>query len=97
MAKPIYKMFLFNWTEAFYQLTQEEQGSLVAKVGQAGEKYAKDIILCDARWGSEQYSFYGVEEYPDIEAVQKHYEELTEIGWFRYVDGISVLGTKFEG
>jgi hypothetical protein len=39
---------------------------------------------------------FGVEEFPDIEAVQKHAELLNEIDQYRYIEGISVLGTKWE-
>ena len=38
--------------------------------------------------------FFGVEEFPDIEAVQKHTQMLEELGHFRYIDSITVLGTK---
>ena len=37
MAKPIYKVFLCRPTEAAYQLSQADQNSLMAKLGEALE------------------------------------------------------------
>jgi hypothetical protein len=37
-----------------------------------------------------------VEEFPDIEAVQKHTAELDELDWFRYVESMTLLGFKAE-
>jgi hypothetical protein len=95
MAKPIYKVFLGRPTEAMYQLSQEEQNSLMAKVSETLEKVGgKPVVVCDSSWASEQWPFFGVEVYPDIEAVQKSTELLNELNWFRYVESITVLGTE---
>jgi hypothetical protein len=37
-----------------------------------------------------------VEEFPDIEAVQKHTADLNELDWFRYLDSMTLLGSKME-
>jgi hypothetical protein len=37
-----------------------------------------------------------VEEFPDIEAVQKHTARLEELNHFRYLKGVSVFGTELE-
>jgi hypothetical protein len=97
MAQPIYKVFLGRPTEAWYQLSQEEQDSLFAKNVEALEKAGgKPVIYCDSSWASEQWLFFGVEVYPDIEAVQKYTEMLNELNWFRYGEAITVLGTEWK-
>jgi hypothetical protein len=97
MAQPIYKVFLVKMTEAWYQLSQEEQNSLLAKVNEALEKVGgKRVVMCDSNWASEQWPFFGVEVFPDIEAKQKHARLLDELNWARYVEGMSVLGTEWE-
>jgi hypothetical protein len=97
MAKPIYKFFLAKPTEAWYQLSKEEQDGLMAKIGQALEKVGgKSVLMCDSRWSSEQWMGFGVEEFPDVEAVQKLTEIHNELNWHRYIDGMSVLGTEWE-
>ena len=96
MAK-IYKFFQVRFTEPWYQLSQEEQTSLMAKVDDALEKVGgKRIILCDSSWSSEQWPGFGIEEFPDAEAVQKHSELLNELNWLRYIESRTLLGTEWQ-
>ena len=96
MAEPIYKLFMGRCSEAWYQLSKEEQSSLEAKLNEALEKVGgKRPILCNSSWSSDQWSFTGVEEFPNIEAVQKYMATLQELNWFRYTESTSVLGTKW--
>jgi hypothetical protein len=95
MAEPIYKFFMGRFLEAWYQLSKEEQDSLIAKLSEALEKVgAKRAILCNTNWSSDQWLYAGVEEFPNIEAVQKYMAVLQELNWFRYCEGTNVLGTK---
>ena len=96
MAKPIYKVFLGRLTEAWYQLSQEEQDNLMAKDAEALEKVGgKPVVVCDSSWASEQWPFFGVEVYPDIEAIQKYAQLQNDMNWARYFEGISALGTEW--
>ena len=56
----------------------------------------KRVILCDSGWASEQWTFWGVEEFPDIEALQNSTALLNELDWFQYVDSFTLLGTKSQ-
>ena len=97
MAEPIYKLFMGRFSEAWYQLSKEDQNNLIAKLNEALEKAGgKRPILCDSSWSSDQWSFAGIEEFPDIEAVQKFTAVLQELNWFRYCESTNVLGTKLE-
>ena len=97
MPEPIYKFFMGRFLDAWYQLSKEEQDSLVAKLDEALEKVgAKRPILCNSNWSSDQWSFAGIEEFPNIEAVQNYSAALNELNWFRYCESTSVLGTKLE-
>jgi hypothetical protein len=97
MAQPIYKLFLARHTEAWHQLAQDEQNQLVTKVNEALEMVdGKRLILCTSGWASEQWPFWGVEQFPDIEAVQKHAELLNELNWLRYLETMTVLGTEWQ-
>jgi hypothetical protein len=97
MAGPIYKLFMAKPSQAGYKVAQEEQQKVLAKVEEALEKVGgKRVILCDSGWASEQWTFWGVEEFPDIEAVQKYTAALNELDWFQYVDSFTLLGTKQE-
>ena len=97
MAEPIYKFFMARFSEAWYQLSEEEQKSFVAKLDEALEKAGgKRPIICDTNWSSDQWSIAGMEEFPNIEAVQNYMAAVSELKLFRYVEGTSVLGTKLE-
>ncbi len=97
MAQPIYKLFLAKWSEAWYQLSQEEQNQLSAKVDEALTKAGgKRIVLCTSGWASEQWPFWGIEQFPDIEALQKHSELLNEFNHFRYLESWTILGTEWQ-
>ena len=97
MAEPIYKLFMGRFSEAWYQLSKEDQNNLIAKLNEALEKAGgKRPILCDSSWSSDQWSFAGIEEFPNIEAVQKFTAALQELNWFRYCESTNVLGTKLE-
>jgi hypothetical protein len=97
MAGPIYKFFMARFSEAWYQLSKEEQKSFVAKLDEALEKAGgKRLIICDTNWSSDQWLFAGMEEFPNIEAVQNYMAAVSELNLFRYDESISVLGTKME-
>jgi hypothetical protein len=97
MAEPIYKFFMARFSEAWYQLSEEEQKSFVAKLDEALEKAGgKRPIICDSSWSSDQWLIAGMEEFPNIEAVQNYMAAVNELNLFRYVESTSVLGTKME-
>jgi hypothetical protein len=81
-------------TEAWYQLSEEERNSLVAGID-VGKVGGRDVLLCNSAWSSEQWQFFGIEEFPDIEAVQKYSQLLEDTGWYRYVDTMSLLGMEW--
>lgn len=97
MSKPIYKLFMFRPSEAGYQLPQEERDKLWAKHEELVKKLGiKIIITCDSSWASEQFLYWGVEEFPDMDAVMEFHAGLTTIGWFRYFESATLLGTRTE-
>jgi hypothetical protein len=98
MAQKIYKGFMIKaMKEAWYQLSKEEQESLLAKVNAALEEVGgKRLVLCDSAWTSDAWVGFGVEEFPSIEAAQRHAHLLNELNWVRYIDGISLLGTEWQ-
>ncbi len=94
MSKKIYKLFLGKMKEPWHQLSDGEQHDLTAKVNAAVEKVGgKRVINCDPRWSTEQWHYWGVEEFPDLEAVMEHTKLLAELNWERYVETMTVLGT----
>ncbi len=96
MSQPIYKLFLGKMKEAWHQLPQEEKNDLLAKVAEAlKEAGGKQILMCNPSWSNEQWHFFGVEEFPNIEAIQKHNKLLADLHWERFVESNSYLGTSY--
>jgi hypothetical protein len=95
MAQPIYKVFIMKYKEPWYKLTTEEQNKLFAQGEEALKQVgAESIIMCVSFWSSEEWLGWGVEKYPDIEAVQKHAETLYNLKWFEYIESNTYLGTE---
>ena len=95
MAQPIYKLFLFKNTEAYYQLSEDERNGILAKLDAAFQKVGGTrLVMCNSSWSSEQWPVFGVEQFPNIEAVQQYAEALNELNLARYVESMSVLGTE---
>lgn len=94
MGKRIYKLYLGKMTEAWHTLSEQEQHDLLAHVEAAlGKVGGEKIVSCDPTWSTEEWHFWGVEEFPSIEAVMEHTKLLADLKWERYVDTKTVLGT----
>jgi hypothetical protein len=98
MSQKVYKLFLIDkWSEAWYQLSEEEQEGLLVKVDEALEKVGgKRVLLCQSGWSSEEWRFFGIEEFPDVAAVQRHTALLDEFDLSRYSNSMSLLGTEWQ-
>ena len=92
---PVYKLWQGRFTEAWHQLPQGEQRRMLDLVQQALDTAGgKELVICTAAWSSERWPYFGVEEFPDLEAVQRHAQMLLELTWGRYMDSRSTLGTQ---
>ena len=95
-GKLIYKFWLARSTEAWNQLSKDEQDKLFARNAEAQQAGSKTLVLCDSAWSSEQWPACGVEEYLDIDSVQRHAKLLQELNWGRYFESLTMLGTRSE-
>ena len=94
MAGPIYKMFRARMKEAWHQLSKDQQDDIAKKMADAARSVGiKRVVVCDSSWSSEQWPFWGVEEFASIEAVQEYANCMSDIGWFRYCESETLLGT----
>ena len=93
---PVYKLWQGRPTEAWHQLPQEEKQRLLGLGQQALDTAGgKKLVICSAAWSNERWPFFGVEEFPDMEAVQRHTQLLSEFNWARYMDSRTTLGSQF--
>jgi hypothetical protein len=94
MAQAIYKNWFARVTDAWYKLTPEEQNALMVKNEASMKKVGAELIIYCSSLSDEEWSGWGVEKYPNIEAVQQHLQDLNEINWFMYFKSKTVLGTE---
>jgi hypothetical protein len=96
MAESIYKLWQGRPTEAWHQLSREEQqrflGQVVDALSQVG---GKELVICSAAWSNERWPLFGLEEFPDMEAVARHAQILVDLNWGRYIASRTTLGTQF--
>ena len=97
MSQPIYKVWFVKYKDAFYKLSTEERDKIEAQIAASlKEVGAEHIISCTPVWASEEWLIWGVEKYPDIEAVQKHAMNLFKMNWFQYIESKTYLGTEMQ-
>ena len=95
MSGSIHKVWLARPTEAWYQLSVDQQQALLAELTELGARLGgKEILFCFSGWSSEQWTYFGVEEYPNIEAVQALADAHLKMGWYRYLESMTILGTR---
>lgn len=95
MAGPVYKVFFMKYKEPWYQLSVEERNQIMAKNEESFKQVGGERIqVCISAWSDEKWLGWGVEKYPDIEAVQKHTLNLYELNWFKYIESKTYLGTE---
>jgi hypothetical protein len=96
MDGPVYKFFRVRFIEAWYQLSQAEKDSLLAKGDELLKQVGgKTLAICNSSWNNEQWPVFGVEEYPDMASVKKHNDALHQLDWFRYIECETMLGTAW--
>jgi hypothetical protein len=95
MTSPIYKLFLAKTKGAWYELSEPERTKLQAQIDEALKKVGgKRLVFCASSWSSERWDAFGVEEFPDIEAVQQLSLALHEMGVWKYFENDSILGVQ---
>jgi len=98
MGKPIFKLYMLKPKSSWFQLSKAKQETTMKSIqSQLAKVGARSIIACNCSWASEEWAFFGLEEFPDIEALQKHSELCAEFNWpFEFGESYTILGTKME-
>ena len=97
MFQKIYKLCLIRgYTEAYYQLSQEEKDKLFEKVGQAIEKAGAKMATpyYNSRWSNDKYMTFFTMEYPSIEAAMADTDGVEKAELFRYLISETILGVE---
>jgi hypothetical protein len=93
--KPIIRLMFAKVKEAFYELSEKEQMEFMVKDRKNWEELGCNVLMMiDCRWSTEEWNYIGVEEWPNIEALEKRAKfEFEELQKFRYAESKTYLGT----
>jgi len=87
---------MFNFTEPWYALSQEQQDEWERKLDQShAQSGSKLLMTCFSRWSGAATLCWGVEAYPSFEALMKRSALLNEMDWYNFTSTESVLGVPF--
>ena len=74
---PIYKLWMASPTAAYWRLPSKSETPWRPKSQTlASKSVARRSCMCTPMWSAEQWAVFGVEEFPNIEAVQRYSEFL---------------------
>lgn len=97
MTKPIYKLWMVEPKSSWHQLSPAEKEHHLDQVrGALEEVGAKSIVTVKSAWYDEQWQYFGLEEFPDVEAVRKFVDQLQEMGHYRYFRTKGLMGNEYE-
>lgn len=99
IPNPIYKLWILRTNPA----ASMASGSLPGGVMTLGwskhyelyhEHNSLILLQCNSYWCNEAYPNFGVSVYPSIEANMRIMQGLADLGWQRYFDSFTILGTS---
>jgi hypothetical protein len=94
----VYKLWMANGLPMSYSATPTQAAEMLERVNSAmAQVGGKRIVLCDARWATEEWDSWGVEVLPDAKAVQEYSRLLNGLQLLRYLDSWTILGTAVQG
>ena len=97
MAGPVYKLWMVELKNSWHQLTPEQREQHLDKVRTALEEVgARNIVTVKSAPYDEQWQYFGLEEFPDIEAVGQFVERLQDIGHYRYFRTRGLMGNEYK-
>jgi hypothetical protein len=93
----IYRMFLARPREPWYRRSAEQQRSLLGTVTVTLDDIGGTrVMLCDSSWAAEEWPVFGVEQHPDLAALQKHEALLVQPHRPLHLEAHTLVGTEWQ-
>ena len=97
MDTPLYKVYLLRRLPSYYQAQPEDINALRSAMAlHQRELGVRDLFNGGTAWSNERYEFFGVEFYPNLNAVQEYTRRLMELKFYQYFDTESYLGIPMD-
>ena len=93
-SKPIIRLFFAKLKDAWHEQSEEQQTEFMRKDRARLDELGCTFTMYDLRWSNEEWQFIGVEEWPNLEALEKYAAfQKEELKGPSYVDAKVYLGT----
>ncbi len=91
---PIYKLWLARLTQAAYAYSAEQQQAKMEQSQAYMKEVGGKVIAYCTCFSDERYQYFGIERYPNLEAVQEYNRCLREMDWFNLIEAEVLLGVR---
>ena len=98
MAALVYKRVRSHqWTEVWEQLAPTERDAFLTKLDQilkmsGGKRYV--LLAYDTAQALQEWNTFGIEIFPDMQALHKHENLLNQLEFTKYVQTDSITGEE---
>jgi hypothetical protein len=94
----VYRVYLAHQTSYARQMPSDETEKRFGLAADAFKSAGGTVMLnAYMRWNFEGYEYFGIERYPDLEAVIGYTQLLSSNGWYDLMASRSYLGTAYGG
>lgn len=94
----VFRVYLAREAPTAHLIPEDTRAEIFERVQEAAQSAgALPLLAGYMRWNYEGYEYFGVERFPNMEALITFSQFLTEIGWYRMTDSVSYLGSAIGG
>lgn len=94
MDTPVFKLWLAKPRLEAFLLPQERFNEFGQKHAQAQKDLGVRNLISGTVWSDERYTGFGVEWFPNWQAVREYHRCLDELHWFQYLQSEIFLGVE---
>jgi hypothetical protein len=95
---PIYRVYLSRLTPKGYTLKTDELNEINGLANEAARTAGgKPLLSAYCRWNNETWEYFGIERFPNKEAILRYSQYLSVSNWYGIWESRSYLGTAVSG
>lgn len=94
MDIPVFKLYLAKFTMDAVQLPDERKAEIMARRDQVVKDVGMRTLVEGSIWSDERFGGYGVEMFPNWQALREYNRCLDELHWFQYVSAETFVGVQ---
>lgn len=96
--QPIYRLYFSRLSDYALELPREELEVIYGRntdyQNMAG---IKPLLNAYVTWNNEEWEYFGIERFPNLETMIRYSQFMTDTGWYRIIHARSYLGTAYGG